>query len=48
LTTQAAIDRVIHHSVIIELNIGSLRLEEAKQRLSQSDPAAPSGSSAEA
>jgi hypothetical protein len=33
--------------VIIELNMGSLRLEEAKQRQSQPDPAAPSGSSAE-
>jgi DNA replication protein DnaC len=47
LTTQAAIDRVIHHSVIIELNIGSLRLEEAKQRQSQPD-LAPAGSSAKA
>lgn len=36
LTTQAAIDRVIHHSVIIELNTGSVRFEEAKERLQQS------------
>jgi len=31
VTTAAAIDRLIHHSVIIELNIISYRLEEAKR-----------------
>jgi len=31
MTTAAAIDRLIHHSVIIELNIPSYRLETAKQ-----------------
>jgi DNA replication protein DnaC len=31
MTTAAAIDRLIHHSVIIELNISSYRLEAAKQ-----------------
>jgi DNA replication protein DnaC len=31
MTTAAAIDRLIHHSVIIELNIPSYRLEAAKQ-----------------
>jgi DNA replication protein DnaC len=31
MTTAAAIDRLIHHSVIIELNIPSFRLEQAKQ-----------------
>ena len=31
MTTAAAIDRLIHHSVIIELNITSYRLEAAKQ-----------------
>ena len=36
LTTQAAIDRMIHHSVIIELNIRSKRFEEAEERLRQS------------
>ena len=32
LTTAAAIDRLIHHSGIIELNIPSYRLEEAKKK----------------
>jgi DNA replication protein DnaC len=41
LTTQAAIDRVIHHSVIIELNIGSVRFEAAKERLQQSGVTVP-------
>jgi DNA replication protein DnaC len=31
MTTAAAIDRLIHHSVIIELNIPSYRLEVAKR-----------------
>ena len=31
MTTAAAIDRLVHHSVILELNIGSYRLEAAKQ-----------------
>jgi DNA replication protein DnaC len=30
MTTAAAIDRLVHHSVIVELNIPSYRLEEAK------------------
>ena len=29
--TAAAIDRLVHHSVIIELNIPSYRAEEAKK-----------------
>lgn len=32
MTTAAAIDRLVHHSVILELNIPSYRLEEAKRR----------------
>ncbi|MDH5626144.1 MAG: IS21-like element helper ATPase IstB [Nitrospira sp.] len=32
MTTAAAIDRLIHHSVIIELNIPSYRLDEAKKK----------------
>lgn len=32
MTTAAAIDRLVHHSVILELNIPSVRLEEAKAR----------------
>jgi len=31
MTTAAAIDRLVHHSVILELNIASYRLEEAKR-----------------
>ena len=30
MTTAAAIDRLVHHSVIIELNLSSYRMEEAK------------------
>jgi DNA replication protein DnaC len=32
LTTAAAIDRVIHHSVILELNVSSYRMEAAQKR----------------
>jgi DNA replication protein DnaC len=32
MTTAAAIDRVVHHSVILELNIPSYRMEQAKKR----------------
>ena len=31
MTTAAAIDRLVHHSVILELNIESFRLEQAKR-----------------
>src|SRR5258708_18533696 len=31
MTTAAAIDRLVHHSVIIELNLPSYRAEEAKK-----------------
>jgi DNA replication protein DnaC len=30
MTTAAAIDRLVHHSVIVELNVPSYRLESAK------------------
>jgi DNA replication protein DnaC len=33
MTTAAAIDRLVHHSVILELNIPSYRLEQAKAGL---------------
>jgi len=29
MTTAAAIDRLVHHSIIVELNIPSFRLEQA-------------------
>ncbi len=32
MTTAAAIDRLIHHCVILELNVPSYRMEEAKKR----------------
>jgi len=31
MTTAAAIDRLVHHSVILELNIGSYRMEQAQK-----------------
>lgn len=44
MTTAAAIDRLVHHSVIIELNIPSYRLETAKNTRKLSAEAAPSQS----
>ena len=35
MTTAAAIDRLVHHSVILELNVPSYRAEEAQRRKSQ-------------
>ncbi len=32
MTTAAAIDRLVHHSVILELNLDSYRLQSSKQR----------------
>jgi len=32
MTTAAAIDRLVHHSVILELNVGSYRMEQAKNK----------------
>jgi len=34
MTTAAAIDRLVHHSVILELNVPSYRVEQAKKRQS--------------
>src|ERR1700756_190972 len=33
MTTAAAIDRLVHHSIIVELNIPSFRLEQAKSNV---------------
>src|SRR6266542_3983830 len=44
MTTAAAIDRLVHHSIIVELNISSCRLEQAKkngQALGQEPATAP-------
>ena len=32
MTTVAAIDRLIHHSVVLELNVPSYRLEASKKK----------------
>jgi len=35
MTTAAAIDRLVHHSIILELNIDSYRLEKSRKNLSE-------------
>jgi DNA replication protein DnaC len=45
MTTAAAIDRLVHHCLILEMNLPSYRLEASKQRSKQ---AHPSGGSSEA
>ena len=40
MTTAAAIDRLVHHCVILELNIESFRAHEAKERLRKAKEAA--------
>ena len=37
MTTAAAIDRLVHHSVILELNIPSYRLEHAQNHQGATD-----------
>ncbi len=37
MTTASAIDRLVHHSVILELNIPSYRMEHAKQRKAETE-----------
>ena len=37
MTTASAIDRLVHHSVILELNIGSYRIEQAKKKKAEDD-----------
>ena len=38
MTTAAAIDRLVHHIVILELNIPSYRLEQSQKAQAQSEP----------
>jgi len=38
MTTAAAIDRVVHHSVILELTVPSDRAEAAKRRVRDKNP----------
>lgn len=35
MVTAAAIDRLVHHSIIVELNLGSYRMEQAKKSISK-------------
>jgi len=39
MTTAAAIDRLVHHSVILELNLPSYRVEQAKKSKAAAAPA---------
>lgn len=39
MTTAAAIDRLVHHSVILELNLPSYRLEASKRQISEAQQA---------
>ncbi len=39
MTTAAAIDRLVHHSVILELNLASYRLEASRKVRDEPDPA---------
>jgi DNA replication protein DnaC len=41
LTTAAAIDRLVHHAVILEFNVPSYRTTDAQQRQRAADPADP-------
>ena len=41
MTTAAAIDRLVHHSVIIELNVPSFRVETAQNSKSKGPSSAP-------
>ncbi len=45
MTTAAAIDRLVHHSVIVELNVPSYRLEQARQNVQTGDQPIPEPSS---
>ena len=35
MTTAAAIDRLVHHCIILELNLPSYRLEKSKQKFNE-------------
>ena len=37
MTTASAIDRLVHHSVILELNITSYRMEQAKKKKAEEE-----------
>jgi DNA replication protein DnaC len=44
LSAAAAIDRLVHHSVILELNIESYRMQVAKKNTSKKPDGPPKGS----
>jgi DNA replication protein DnaC len=44
MTTAAAIDRLVHHSVILELNLPSYRAEQAKKAKQGKSPTPEEGS----
>lgn len=46
MTTAAAIDRLVHHSVILELNLPSYRLEASKRQASGENLEGPPGTGA--
>jgi len=46
MTTAAAIDRLVHHSAILELNVPSYRLEAAQETADEKGVASPSGNEA--
>ena len=41
MTTAAAIDRLVHHSVILEVNLDSYRLQKAKRRRKEKEKMQP-------
>jgi DNA replication protein DnaC len=41
MTAAAAIDRLVHHSVIVEMNVASYRMEKAKKSKGASEPTRP-------
>lgn len=43
MTTAAAIDRLVHHSIILELNVPSYRLEQSKQNRRKTGKTAKGG-----
>jgi DNA replication protein DnaC len=45
LTTAAAIDRVVHHAVILEFNVASYQSKQARERIGLPDPQAPTETS---
>ena len=41
MTTAAAIDRQVHHSVILEVNLDSYRLQKAKRKRNEKEETQP-------